>query len=91
MKLSFETVTPDEPGPTTRPPMQLHMTWIDGTDDETDLTFDVSCGAGLGSSLLQIKVKLPDGTTVYDYGDIRPLIEEWVDRIREREGVSPQE
>ena len=57
----------------------LRANWLDGDDPETGTTFSLCTGAGLGSPYLTIDVEVPGHPKVYEYVDIRELLE---DRVR---------
>jgi hypothetical protein len=59
----------------------LRQAWIDGAEPDTGMSFDLTCGAGLGSPYLVLSVKLADGTKVSETIDIRPLLTAWVDSV----------
>lgn len=59
-------------------PLAMRQHWIDGSDPETGATFELSCGAGLGSSLMAIEVRLGDKRVV-EKVDVTGLL---TDRVR---------
>lgn len=85
MKLTIETDEPEGADVITG----LHQGWISGKADD-GTTFEVSCGAGLGSPHIKLFVTLPDGTDLYDHANIAPMVEEWVNRLRDQYAQSDE-
>ena len=59
----------------------LSVAWIDGTDPDTGMSFNLTSGAGVGSPLLRLSVKLPSGEIIREAIDIRDGMEAWVKQI----------
>lgn len=55
--------------------------WMTGEDEDNGITFSMSAGAGVGSPYITIDVHLPDGSTVYEYVDVRQLLTARVEAI----------
>lgn len=49
--------------------------WLEGDDPETATTFEMCAGAGCGSPYLTIAVEVPGHPKVYEYVDVRELLE----------------
>jgi len=79
---------------TSHPPIfaGFQINWIEGTDTETDTTYDLSAGAGVGSRYATLRVEVPGHDPIYEYIDIVELMS---DRLRaiiaEVTGTAPPE
>lgn len=64
----------------------LKMHWLEGRDDnpETDLTFDLSCQAGLGGRYLILTVK-NEGVRTVEKIDVGTIVNQWVNNIVRKE------
>jgi len=65
-------------------PCGLRQQWIDGTgeaEDGTPVTFDLTCGAGVGSPYLILSVE-GHGS---EYVDMRDVMQGWIDGLLARE------
>jgi len=52
----------------------FQVNWVDGSDDKTGTTFDLSAGAGFGSKYATLRVEVPGHEPVYEYIDITELL-----------------
>lgn len=75
MELTVKTTEPDDR-------LFLRRSWVDGTGD--GVKFDLSCGAGLGSSIVHLTVELEDGRRMYSTFDMASVLVGWVDGIVEK-------
>jgi len=88
-KLTREAITTgqvDEPVRfyrTSDPPLfaGFRQLWLDGSDVDTGVTFELTAGAGLGSKYMTLTVIFPDDTRVYEYVDITEVLTARVDKI----------
>lgn len=67
---------------TEQPPLRLHQAWIDGHDQTDNIEFSMTCGAGVGSPMIQLTVKV-DGQTFYEEVHMGDAVEAWVTSIVE--------
>lgn len=58
----------------------LRQDWVSG-ENGRGVTFDLTCGAGLGSPYMTLAVHFPDGSTVHEVANVAPMITEMVSRI----------
>lgn len=56
----------------------FHADWISGADEESDLKIDLTCGAGGGSSLLQVSIE-KDGKMHYWHVSMADWLRAFVD------------
>jgi hypothetical protein len=70
-------------------PCGFQVHWGDGAAtfaEVGEVTFDISCGAGVGSRWLTLCVKDADGEVfAYECLDVNDLLKAWLDRV-ERDG-----
>jgi len=57
----------------------FQVNWLEGSDTETETTYDLSAGAGFGSRYATLRVEVPGHETVYEYIDVVELMS---DRLR---------
>lgn len=60
--------------------MGLRQEWISG-EGKPGLSFDLTCGAGLGSPYMILAVTKPDGEVVREVVDMRPVVTDWVNQV----------
>lgn len=62
--------------------MYLTQNWIEGESPDGRFTFDLSCGAGLGSSHVKLSVKdTQTGKHVVEVFSMADLAQEWIAQI----------
>lgn len=66
----------------------LRQEWLSGEDEENGVEFSLTSGAGLGSPYLTLTVELPNDGVVREVVDVRDLVTQWVNKVRESEGES---
>ena len=54
--------------------------WAEGDDPDSDLTFDLSSGAGFGSLIVHLTVT-KNGWTIREKIDFRPVLTTWINNI----------
>lgn len=64
----------------------LQVEWVSGsegkTQDEPQVSFNLTAGAGVASKYMVLSVTLPDGTQVYEYVDIFEVAQNRVLKIQ---------
>jgi len=58
----------------------LNTNWITG-QSEDGTKIELTCGAGLGSSLMSLTVRKPDGRTVTEHVNVAKLLTAWATAI----------
>jgi hypothetical protein len=53
----------------------FRVDWVSGDDPATGVTFQSAAGAGCGSPYLTLAVEVPGHPMVYEYVDVRELVE----------------
>jgi hypothetical protein len=57
----------------------LHQEWISG--DGAGTSFDLTCGAGLGNTVLRLRVEFKNGDVVVEEIDMSEAVQRWVGAI----------
>lgn len=60
--------------------MGFRQEWISGEAEGVEV--NLSAGAGLGSPWLILTVKEGDADTVFEAIDVRPLLQQWANKVR---------
>lgn len=63
----------------------LMQSWISGEGNGSDVTFDLTCGAGLGNASMRLTVK-KGGESITEVVDIRQGLTAWISRLVEELG-----
>jgi len=62
-------------------PCGFRVGWMDGTgsEDSPVESFDLDCGAGVGSSWLSLDITMKDGTRIAEIINMREVLPAWVE------------
>jgi hypothetical protein len=70
----------------------FQVNWLEGTDTETETTYDLSAGAGFGSRYATLRVHVPGHDPIYEYLDAIELMSHRIRAIiAEVTGAAPPE
>jgi len=70
----------------------FQVNWLEGSDTETETTYELSAGAGFGSRYATLSVKVPGHDTIYEYVDAVELMSHRIRAIiAEVTGTPPPE
>ena len=59
----------------------LRQPWLSGEADD-GVTVEVDTAAGFGGGWFSLTLRLPDGRSITEIANLRPIIQEWADRLR---------